>query len=69
MYDGLAFIMAVCSLYGVTDSRVKVGCDNKKALFLLYKNVQKFTSADKTCGNLVSNMQGTDVYFTGVGIQ
>ena len=47
MYRGLAFILEVCLLYGVTDGRAKLGCDNKKALFLSYKKVQRVRQKSK----------------------
>ena len=41
MYGGLEFILQVCSLQRVTDGKVKVGCDNEKALFLSSKILQR----------------------------
>ena len=41
MYSGFDFIISMCSLHGVMDSRVKVGCDNEKALLLFYEKVQR----------------------------
>ena len=47
MYGGLSFILLVFGINKVMDGRVKVGCDNNKALFLSYKKVQRVRQQKK----------------------
>ena len=47
MYGGLAFTMALCCLHGVINRRFQAGYDNKKALFLLSKNIKRIRQQRK----------------------